>query len=136
MNEDKEDIVFRYYEDQWQQVRHHENMRSSMTFQILAVAGGLIAAFTQSSESFIQIGVSIGIIVLGILGLIIFLKTHVVMQIHVSRAREARKSLCYLEAFAKFRDPKLPKFPNLHVYYSFLYVFIIFIGIVFLMSAI
>ena len=127
----KADIVFRYYEDQWEQVRHHENIRSSMTLQILIVVAALIATYLQSNGVFLKCGVSVGIIALGILGLALFIDVRAVTQTHVKRARAARKSLGFLEEFASFRG-----FRKLHVYYSLLYVLIMLIGVILLLSVI
>jgi len=94
----EKDILFRYYEDQWKHVRHHEVLRSNLTLQVVISAGALVVAYTGADINNTLKGViSIIIIALGLIGVIATRTIKKTNDNHIHRARAARKSLQFLE---------------------------------------
>jgi|GEM_PF-3066699 len=97
----EKDILFRYYEDQWKHVRHHEVLRSNLTLQVIISAGALIVGYTQIESSMVlKFTISIVIIALGITGALAALTIKRTNDNHIRRARAARKELEFLELHA------------------------------------
>jgi hypothetical protein len=130
------DIIFRYYEDQWNHVRHHESLRSELTMQIVVAAGALVVAYFQFDPSKVNpnsiqmVRFIVGGLVssLGLIGLIVTYKMYVTTVIHITRAREARRALDFLERFPNTNKD----FPPLHWYYGAFHLLIIVTGILLL----
>lgn len=125
----KADIVFKYYEDQWTHVRHHETQRSSLTLQLLVLTAALGATFLQTQALLFRMALAVLMILLGILGFLIVIRTEKAVQQHMKRARAARKSLEFLEKFLT----NASDFPRLHFYYASFYVVMSLIGVAFLL---
>ena len=124
---DRMDLAFRYYEEQWTHVRHHESQRSSLTLQIMVLAvslgGGYFEALASSRP--LRVGLSILIILLGVTGYRLVQSTQRATDSHIKRAREARESLGVLEPFAKAAYD----FPRIHIYFLAFHALIVVGGL-------
>lgn len=110
------EIIFRYYEDQWTHVRHHEVQMASAAWQLLIATIALVTAFTQSADIVIlglplQRIISFSVIGLGAIGIWLTRGLSDSIRLHINRARNARRSLQFLEEFASSDQQD---FPNLH----------------------
>jgi hypothetical protein len=123
-------IVFDYYKQQREEYAHLLQERSSVTIQILFILGALVAVFLQSSSSIIKLFISFIIVLLGIVGLLLFLSINKSATAHVRVARAARKSLGFLEEFSLPQD----SYGRPYVYYALIYVLIIITGILFMVT--
>ena len=96
------ELIYRYYEDQWLHVRHHEQQRSTITLQLLILGTTLAGAYFASEKMLPEFSKQIRIIssatisVLAVLGLLLSIKTTKAIQTHIIRARKARESLGFL----------------------------------------
>lgn len=132
----KSEFYFRYFEEQWTHIRHHENQRTALTLQLLILIAALIASFLQSTNIGFRVIISIIIITLGTLGFVIFLKTREVTKKHMKRERKALEFLIDKKLFEDFpENTKTIKFPKLHIYYAAFYLIIIISGIAFLITS-
>ena len=128
----RNELIFRYYEDQWIHIRHHEQQRSTITLQLLILGTTLAGAYFASEKMLpefskqIRIIASTTISVLAFLGLFLSIKTTKAVQTHIIRARKARESLGFLEQFAKSEHAE---FPRLHVYYAGFFLVMLASGI-------
>jgi hypothetical protein len=126
------ELIYRYYEDQWLQVRHHEEQRSTITLQLLILGTTLAGAYFASEKMLPEFSKQIRVIssatisVLAFLGLLLSIKTTKAIQTHIIRARKARESLGFLEQFAKSENTE---FPRLHVYYAGFFLVMLASGI-------
>jgi hypothetical protein len=126
------ELIYRYYEDQWLHVRHHDQQRSTITLQLLILGTTLAGAYFASEKMLPEFSKQIRIIssatisVLAVLGLLLSIKTTKAIQTHIIRARKARESLGFLEQFAKSENAE---FPRLHVYYTGFFLVMLASGI-------
>jgi hypothetical protein len=117
----KWDLAFKYYQEQWIHVRHHESLRSALTFQILGAAIAIVAGYLKidrndGSVLAIRLTLATLLIVLGLLGWTAVTRIERAAEIHIQRARAARKSIGFLEPFASAGS----QFPSLRpVYLAF-----------------
>ncbi|ABW32970.1 hypothetical protein [Acaryochloris marina] len=99
------DLYFRYYEDQWTHVRHHESLRSSLTFQILVAATAIVAAYISVWElekntiarQYLLYFLGAIMILLGGVGYCAVKRIEKAARKHILRARKARKEIVLLE---------------------------------------
>ncbi|MGB7324874.1 MAG: hypothetical protein WBD31_08370, partial [Rubripirellula sp.] len=102
---EESEITFRYYEDQWAHARHHEEQMASAAWQLLIATIALVTAFTQTAN-FIVLGlplqriISSAIIGFGAAGIWLTVGLSASIRLHIERARNARRSLQFLEEFA------------------------------------
>ena len=89
-----EDMLFRYYLQQWEQVRHNENLRSSFTVQLLVIAAGAVTGyFNASGTHAIRFALACLIVLLGVVGYLVVLSQERAANIHIDRARKARQGI-------------------------------------------
>ena len=114
--EQQSGIIFSYYQDQWSQVRHHENRMSSASWQVITVTVAIVAAYSQirNVDSFswvLKCACGSVIFILGTVGVVSAILTSIAARCHIERARAARKKLIFLEDFAVINEGR---FPSLH----------------------
>jgi hypothetical protein len=98
---DKEDVLFRYYAQQWEQVRHNESLRSSFTLQLLIIAAGAVAGyFNAAAVPEIRLGLACLIVLVGAIGFGVALAQEKAVQIHIERARKARAKIKVIDEIA------------------------------------
>jgi hypothetical protein len=101
--------MFKYYLHQWEQVRHCESMRSAFSLQLLTVAAGSIAGyFYFRGCGGLQAVLGSVIIAIGALGFFVARALDAAANIHISRAREARKYFPHIDKLASGRRGFLP----------------------------
>ena len=124
--EDRLDILFRYYSEQWSHVRHHEMQRVSMTTQLIVVTGALSLAYFQVDGTIEQVALAryafaVMVLLLGILGLLFTWKLHVLTDKHAQRARSARKEIGFLEEHAQVSQD----FPKINGFFAAFHLIVI-----------
>jgi hypothetical protein len=128
-DETKARIIFEYYKQQREEMMSQGRERLSLTLQLLILLGALAAVFLQTNVNSLKLGISAIVVILGVVGLTLYVNIDVGMRAHVERARAARKSLEFLEEFAS-----VGKFGKTRPYYISIYGLIILVGIVFALS--
>lgn len=122
------DIVFRYHQEQWSHVRHHESHQSSLSLQIMVLAVALGGAYFAKVESpypqALRVGAAVLVMALGVIGFLLVRSTQRAADSHILRARAARRSLGFLEPFANAASD----FPAIHRYFLGFHVIIIVAG--------
>jgi len=120
-----DELLIRYYEDQWTHIRHHESLMSSQTFQAIAFAGAVLLAMSQMTPAPIErIGFSVLILALGLNGLLLTRRTHAAVRIHMARARSAHGQLPEIDRHAIDAG----HFPDLYLSYKIFHVALISLG--------
>jgi len=121
------DLLFKYYQQQWEQVRHCENMRSSFSLQLLTVAAGSVAGFFyfRGCGGF-QLLLSLVVVSIGILGFFVVRALEKASNVHIDRARAVRKRLPAIEAIASTHRGFVP----LAVYFLSLNAMVVCFGMV------
>ena len=103
------DFTFKYYLHQWEQVRHCENMRSAFSLQLLTVAAGSVAGyFYFKGCGGLQLVLAAVVVAIGALGFLVVRALENAANIHIRRARIARKRLPHIEALAAGKSGLLP----------------------------
>lgn len=90
---DKEEFVWRMYQEDRNQARHHEVQRSSMSNLILAISGGILGLLTISELDSNAWPLSIMLALLGIFGAMFSAKQYERFCLHYRRAIAYRKKL-------------------------------------------
>ena len=91
----------KYYLHQWEQVRHVENMRATITLQLLALAAGSAGGFFYTKDfPKLQVALGLLIVLIGVLGYFMVLALERAADIHIDRGRALRKQLPPLEKVA------------------------------------
>jgi len=95
------DLIFKYYLQQWEQVRHCENMRSAFSLQLLTVAAGSVAGyFYFKGCGGLQVVLGSVVLSIGVLGFFVVRALEKAADIHIDRARKARAKLPVIDALA------------------------------------
>jgi hypothetical protein len=127
------DLIFRYYSQQWEQVRHCENMRSTFALQFLAIAAGSVAGYSHFKGcGVLQIVLGLVVVAIGVLGFFVVSALERAADIHIRRARAARACLPRIDAFAEGELDFLP----LSRYFRALTVLISLFGLTLIIVAI
>jgi hypothetical protein len=121
------ELLFKYYSQQWEQVRHCENMRSSFSLQLLTVAAGSVASFFyfRGCGGF-QLLLSAVVVSIGVLGFLVVRALEKAANVHIWRARVVRKLLPVIEAVASTHRGFIP----LAIYFLSLNAMLIVFGLV------
>ena len=103
------ELLFKYYLQQWEQVRHCENMRSAFSLQLLTVAAGSVAGFFyfRGCGGF-QLLLAAVVVSIGALGFLVVRALENAANIHIGRARAVRKRLPSIEAIASGQRGFIP----------------------------
>jgi hypothetical protein len=134
---DQWDIVFKYYQEQWAHVRHHESLRSALTVQVLVSAAAVVTGYIQlklddpASLLILRVALSTLAIGVGVAGFIAVVRIETAASIHIKRARAAREGLGFLERYAS----KSPAFPELRPVYLAFHTIVVLLGVVLLVAA-
>ena len=129
----KTQLVFDYYKQQREEFMSLSRERSSLSLQFLVLLGALSLVFNQATSNALKLGVAAVLVLLGWLGLAINLSMERELQMHVVRARAARKSLAFVEQFAAARPTDHPSRRAIRqdkMYLAFM-ILIMIVGIVF-----
>jgi hypothetical protein len=95
------DLLFKYYLQQWEQVRHCENMRSAFSLQLLATAAGSVVGYFYFKQcGVLQIALGSVVVAIGVLGFFVVRALEQAADIHIRRARKARACLPRIDAIA------------------------------------
>jgi hypothetical protein len=100
------DLLFRYYEDQWEQVRHRESQRSSLTLNILLLVVAVAAAYIELDGAEIKaLGTLLGAFVvgLGVVGYFATLGEEKSANVNIERARNVRDRIPVLKPSTQHR---------------------------------
>jgi hypothetical protein len=93
MHEENE-LLFRLYQEEWIQCRHHQDLRSKMTGLVVAITAGLTAVVSSVNlMSQNDIPLAILLIAIGILAPIFSMKQHERFSFHLDRARQYRDKI-------------------------------------------
>lgn len=89
------DVLWKMCEENYTQVRHHENQRSAVVSAILAVAVAAIGliTFDRSIAGPTDIPLALLLIVVGIFGAVFSMKHYERLRLHAERARRYRNAL-------------------------------------------
>ena len=134
----KTQLVFDYYRQQREEFMNLSRERSSLSLQFLVILGALSLVFNQSTSDLLKLGVAAVLVVLGSLGLVINLSIERELQMHVVRARSARRSLGFLEEFAAAPPTEPSTRDGIRqdkLYFAFM-ILILLVGIVFALMVI
>jgi hypothetical protein len=129
----KTQLVFDYYKQQREEFMSLSRERSSLSLQFLVLLGALSLVFNQASSDILRLGIAAVLLLLGSMGLVINLSMERELQMHVVRARAARKSLAFIEQFAAAQPADHPSRRAIRqdkMYLAFM-LLIIIVGIVF-----
>ena len=122
-----EDMLFRYYVQQWEQVRHNENLRSSFTLQLLVIAAGAVTGyFNASGTPAIRFALACVIVLIGVVGFLVVRAQERAANIHIDRARKARENIPAINEIAG----TIRGFYPLARYYLLLNVIVSLFGVV------
>jgi len=127
-------ITYDYYKQQRDEFINLSRERISITLQFLVLLGALGAAFLQTNFEGLKFGISLLIVLLGVLGFYILKGTQKTMRLHVLRARAARKAVGFLEQFSNVAESEISKIRgarNDTFYYDLIYLLIIMTGLIF-----
>src|SRR5262245_18912863 len=103
------DLTFRYYLQQWEQVRHCENMRSSFSLQLLTVAAGSAAGYFYFKNcGGLQLLLAMVVAAIGMLGFFVVRALENAASVHIRRARVARRLLPAVDRLAAGKSGFLP----------------------------
>ncbi len=111
----EQDLAFRYYEDQWAQLRHHAQQRATVTLQLLVVSvtlgGAYFAASTLAPDAIkaIRLWSSGAIVALAIVGILFIRASDRTMELHKLRARSARDLIPILKPVAASGTHRWPR---------------------------
>lgn len=132
----KAQMVFDYYKQQREEFMNMSRERSSLSLQFLVILGALGAAFFQANSVLLKFGVTAVMVILGILGLVINISIAREMQMHVERARAARRSLGFLEEFAEAQPTASSSWIGIRQDFMYLasMILIIVVGLVFALT--
>jgi hypothetical protein len=121
------ELLFKYYLQQWEQVRHCENMRSAFSLQLLTVAAGSVAGFFyfRGCGGF-QLLLAAVVISIGVLGFMVVRALENAANVHIRRARTVRTHLPSIEAIASGQRGFIP----LAIYFLSLNGLVIVFGLV------
>jgi hypothetical protein len=98
---ERQDLLFRYYQQQWEQVRHCESQRSSLTLQLLVLAGAAVAAYVNVAASeAIRLALGLLVVIVGVAGYLAVVALEQAANIHIERARKARQQIPVIEQIA------------------------------------
>jgi len=129
----KTQLVFDYYKQQREEFMSLSRERSSLSLQFLVLLGALSLVFNQASSDVLKLGIAAVLLLLGSLGLVINLSMERELQMHVVRARAARKSLGFIEQFAAAQPTDHPSRRPIRqdkMYLAFM-LLVMIVGIVF-----
>lgn len=125
-------IIFEYYKEQKQEIQELGRERLSLALQYLAIIASLVILYIQDNvPSFILVGISVTICLLGIVGLWLNVNIERTRKSHFERTRAARKKIEFLEDIASAGKD----FATTHLFYYFTYVIVIIVGILFFLAA-
>lgn len=128
------EFMFRYYEDQWNHVRHHEVQMATAAWQVIFATVALVTAFSQTPRVAIlglplERAIAFAIVVLGMAGICLTKALSNSVKLHIIRARNARRSMRLLEEVA---ESDKQKFPNSHLMFLTIHLIAVVGGIVLL----
>lgn len=124
-------ITYDYYKQQREEMSRLANERSSLTIQLLIIAGALAAIFFQAQGTLskpLLLLIGISVVAIGALGYILNIQIEKSSRSHMLRARAARRALGFLEQFAEQADG----WGSVHHYYFFLNILAVLMGILFI----
>ena len=120
------DLIFKYYLQQWEQVRHCENMRSAFSLQLLAIAAGSVVGYFYFKQcGVLQIVLGSVVVIIGVLGFFVVRALENAADIHIRRARKARECLPRVDVLASGGAGFYP----LARYFRFLNLLIVLFGL-------
>lgn len=120
------ELYLKYYLHQWDQVRHVENMRASITLQLLALAAGSTGGFFYIRESpELRIALSFVVTLVGCIGYFMTKALEKAADTHMDRARALRQSLGPLNTVAT----ALKGFYPLSKYFKLVHAIVIMFGV-------
>ena len=91
---EKEFLLLELYKENWLQVRHHEQQRSSVSNIIIIINAGIIGLITFDKVIlFNDLALTFLVFILGLFGCIFVLKQHERSMWHIRRARQYRLHL-------------------------------------------
>ncbi len=119
------ELYLKYYLHQWDQVRHNENARASITVQLLTLAAGATGGFFYTRE-FPPIQIALGVVItfVGCIGLFMARAFKKTSDIHIDRARALRCRLPPLDKVAE----RITGFPKLAPYFLLIHFLVILFG--------
>ena len=126
-------LVFDYYKQQREEFMSLSRERSALSLQFIVLLGALSLVFNQAASDALKLGVAAVLVFLGWLGLAINLSIERELQMHVVRARAARKSLGFIEPFATARPSDHPSRRAIRqdkMYLAFM-ILIMIVGVIF-----
>jgi hypothetical protein len=129
-------MVFDFYKQEREEFANLSRERTSLSLQFLVILGALSYAFFQSGSDILKSGISAGIVVLGLLGLMTNVSLEREMRMHVARARAARTHLGFLEQFVDARPESLPSSKAIRqdkLYIGFM-ILLVLVGLVYGLS--
>jgi hypothetical protein len=113
LDETKIKMAFEYYKQQREEMMELGRESMSVAFQVLALMVTFGFGFWQISTAdlrtlglseetrlYFKIGISVAIMVVGVMGLILNVNIERLRVLHMTRARAARKAIGFLEEFA------------------------------------
>jgi hypothetical protein len=130
-------MAFDYYKQQRDEMMELGRESMSVSFQVLALMATFVFGFWQISTTDLQklgisvetrfyfkIGLSVMIMVVGLIGWILNINIERLRTLHMARARSARKAIGFLEEFANagIRTGKT------HIFYYFVCIMVVVAG--------
>ena len=130
-------MAFDYYKQQRDEMMELGRESMSVSFQVLALMATFVFGFWQISTTDLQklgisvetrfyfkIGLSVMIMVVGLIGWILNINIERLRTLHMARARSARKAIGFLEEFANagIRTGKT------HIFYYFVCIMVVLAG--------
>jgi hypothetical protein len=128
------DLLFRYYEDQWAQVRHRESQRSSLTLNILLLVVAVAAAYIELDAAEIKaLGTFLGAFVVGLgaVGYLATLGEEKSANVNIERARNVRDRIPLLKPSTQGSL----KFPPIARYYLALHILVAAFGVALILTS-
>jgi hypothetical protein len=92
-------MVFDFYKQEREEFANLSRERTSLSLQLLVILGALTYAFFRIDSVVVRAGISALVVFLGLIGLFTNVSLEREMRVHVARARAARGSLGFLQAF-------------------------------------
>lgn len=130
-----EQIVFEYYKHQREEMQQRKQERSSFIVQLLIAVVALTVGYSQSTATFIKVGIGVIVIILGLTGLALSYATELSARGHRLRSHEARKRLPFLEDIAQASEVKAGLLQSTQFYYYLLNLLIASAGAFLIIAA-
>ncbi len=130
-------MAFDYYKQQRDEMMELGRESMSVSFQILALMATFAFGFWQISSADLQtlsisaetrhyfkIGISVAIMVVGLIGWILNINIERLRVLHITRSRAARKAIGFLEEFANAGG----RTGKTHIFYYFVCIMVLVTG--------